>query len=57
MNEDLAALADLVGQLLAARWLDEQVEDQPSDELKDEYPALGTLTNRPPEHDVEGDAL
>ena len=40
MNEDYAALADLVGQLLAARWIEEHGQDQNHD---------GPGTKRPPD--------
>ena len=38
MTEDFAALADLVGQLLAARWIEEFEQDQHDD---------GTSTRQP----------
>ena len=54
MNEDFAALADLVGQLLAARWLEEQDEPQLEDQPDGRQSSPTSATGIPPRH-VAGD--
>ena len=45
MNEDFVALADLVGQLLAARWIeDHELDEQQDDPHKDLPPRSASLS-------------
>lgn len=56
MNEDFAALADLVGQLLAARWIEEQDDAQAHDQPDIKTSTIGTALNRSPDHGLgDGD--
>ena len=52
MNDNFAALADLVGQLLAVRWIEEQDEAQHHDQQEDHPSAAPAEANRPPDHDA-----
>ena len=53
MNEDYAALADLVGQLLAARWIEEQDEAQAQDLVDDGRPSPASVTDLPFDYDAD----